>query len=245
MAPEAFQSVLRQYGAASYRASESAPIVTYSKFEGTTTVIVVRGPMTKHGSYGTTSTAIVRADVEAAAKNPRMKSILLRIDSYGGSPVGIYELNQMIRWANRIKPVTAFIEDAGAAAAYWAALGASRIVANAPAAIGGIGSYGVLIDSSVQAARAGIKTIVVRAGKFKGVGEPGTTITAEQLAEYQMRVDAINQFFVEALAEGRNIPKARAMELSDGRIYTAAAAQKIGLIDGISSYDETLKALNR
>jgi len=139
--------------------------------------------------------------------------------------------------------VTAYIEDLGASAAYFVASQAGRIVANQAAEVGSIGTYGVVMDSSGMAAREGIKVHVVKAGRYKGMGVPGTEITSEQLVEMQRVVDAANALFIAAVARGRPMSADRVAELADGRVHIAAEALKLNLIDGIQTFDAALESL--
>src|SRR5690606_12569029 len=99
--------------------------------------------------------------------------------------------------------------------------------------------------SSVAAERAGLKIHVVKAGEMKGIGESGTAITDEQLTELQRIVDDVNSFFVTSAAKGRAMPLETMRKLADGRVHVAADAQRLGLIDGVATFAETLAELQR
>jgi ClpP class serine protease len=87
-----------------------------------------------------------------------------------------------VREANKKKPVTAYIEDLGASAAYWVASQAGKIYSNEPGFVGSIGTYLVVEDWSGAAEGAwASKVHVVKAGEFKGAGYPGTPVTDAQL----------------------------------------------------------------
>jgi protease-4 len=193
---------------------------------------------------GGTSTVQARRDIRAAASDPDIGAILLRIDSPGGTAAGTKELADEIAAAKAKKPVWAYVEDMAASAAYWAASQASRIIANETALIGSIGTYGVVQDTSGMAAMEGVKVHVIRAGAFKGAGTPGTEITAEHLTEMQRTVDGLNEYFLAGVTAGRSmLTAARVRELADGRAYLAAEAKTLGLIDAIGSFDQALSEL--
>ncbi|HEY4760940.1 MAG TPA: S49 family peptidase, partial [Thermoguttaceae bacterium] len=190
------------------------------------------------------STILIRQAIRSAVRDPEVGGILLRIDSPGGTVAGTADLADDVAAAAARKPLFAYVEDLTASAAYWIASQAERIYANSTTAvIGSIGTWIGLYDFSANAAKEGIKAIVLKAGKFKGAGFMGTEITDEQKAEWQRLIDKTQAEFTAGVAKGRKIPVARIEELADGRIHMAADAQKLGLIDDIKSIDQTLADL--
>ena len=178
-----------------------------------------------------------------AAKDDDVESIIMHIDSPGGSVPGTAELANDVGKVNKEKPVTAHIDDLGASAAYWVASQAGRIVANATAEVGSIGTYAVITDSSGKAAAEGIRVHVISTGEKKGIGVPGTAMDESGLAYIRERVEALNAHFLLAVQGGRQLSDKRMSDLSDGRVVIASEAKKLGLIDGIQSLDDTLASL--
>jgi len=217
----------------------------YMTTEDGIAVIQVVGTLTKYGSSLTDgpSTVSVRRALRNATESADVKAVMLLVDSPGGAVSGTGDLADDVHQANKSKPVAAYIEDIGASGAYWIASQAGRIVANPSALVGSIGTFGIIRDYSEMDAKAGIKTHVIRAGKFKGAGAPGTEVTDEQLAEMQAEVDAINAVFLQAVARGRGMGLEAVAKLADGRVHVGKAAQDIGLIDSIESFDAALSAL--
>lgn len=214
-------------------------------------IVPISGVMTKHETsmsrwgFGGTSTVLARRDIRRAVSDSSVREILIHVESGGGIARGTKELCDEIRSASMSKPVTTFIEDMGASAAYWASCGSPRIVANAPAKIGSIGTYAVIQDFSTAAERRGVVTHVIRAGEFKGAGEPGTVVTPEQLAEFQREVNSTNEFFVQGVATHRGMSVDDARALADGRVHTAAEAKSLRLIDDVATFDDVFRELSR
>lgn len=204
--------------------------------------ISLNGTLMKHAaSLGMgTSTALARRLVRQAANDPQVRGIMLHIDSPGGTVAGTKELADEVATATQRKPVRAHISDLGASAAYWIASQAQAVTANEMALIGSIGTYSVVQDLSGAAAKEGVKVHVIRAGAFKGMGTPGTEVTAEQLAEYQRLIDAMNAKFVDGVASGRKLPRERVAELADGRVHPATDAKSLGLIDSVTDFEAAL-----
>lgn len=208
-------------------------------------VIDIAGTMMKFASSldDATGTVAVRRALRAAVADDRVKAIMLRIDSPGGTVSGTSDLADDVSDAAGRKPLHAYIEDLGASAAYWVASQAGRISAGRTSLVGSIGTFAVLYDLSAMAAREGIKVHVLRAGAFKGAGTPGTEITPEQLSEWQRIVDELNAFFLDGVARGRKMSAEQVASLADGRVHVAAAAKKSGLIDGVGSFDTAMREL--
>jgi len=213
---------------------------------GSIGVIDIQGTMTKAGSSLSMagSTVLVRQAVRQAADDSDVAAIVLRIDSPGGTVAGTADLAREVARANAKKPVVAFIEDLGASAAYWVASQAGKVIANDKTAlIGSIGTFMGLYDLSGAAAMAGVKPVVIRAGKYKGTGFEGTEITDEQKAYWQERIDQIQVEFSAGIAKGRGLSTEAVDKLADGRIHTAGESVALGLIDGIQTLDETIDQL--
>lgn len=210
-------------------------------------VIPINGVLTKYGSSlsGRGSTKSIARAVRTAMSDNDVRGIALIIDSPGGQSAGLKDLTDRIASYRGTKPIYAYVEDLSASAAYWVASQTDKVFANnTTALIGSIGTYLVVTDYSGSAAQMGIKVHVVKAGEYKGAGEPGTNITPEQLANWQRLVDSVNQEFVADVARGRRMTLETATGLADGRVHPAKVAQELGLIDGIATIDEFFAQLS-
>ena len=213
--------------------------------DGQVAVIRLQGPLMKQLSSvgGGTSTVAARAQVRHATADKGIDAILMLFDTPGGTVAGTQSLGDDVARAAATKPTWAYADDLCASAGYWVASQCHKIFANPTAQLGGIGTYGKIEDSSAVAAKEGRDVIIVRAGQFKGSGEPGTKVTPEEIAELQERIDAMNEHFLAAVAAGRHLPIAQVRELADGHVWVGAAAIQSKIIDGVQSLDETLLQL--
>lgn len=186
-------------------------------------------------AYGeeATSYSEIMSAVAAAEADPSVKSVLFVVDSPGGQVSGIHDASDAI--AGMKKPATAHVETLCASAAYWLASQADNITASRGANIGSIGAYMAIADYSAAAAQAGVKVHVVSSGPHKGAGVPGAEINADQLAEFQARINATAQEFISDVSKGRGISPEQIKESADGRVYSSTDAVSRGLIDSIAS----------
>jgi signal peptide peptidase SppA len=218
------------------------------QIHGNIAVVELLGPMMKVDSkFGGTNTVRVRHAVRELMADQDVKGIILHVDSPGGTASGLAELADEISAAvaQGTKPMWGHVDDIGASAAYWAVSQTSRVFTNRTGEVGSIGTMAILTDTSGMAAMEGVKVHVVSTGKFKGAFAPGTPITSEQLAYAQETVDTHGEFFIQGVAKGRKKPVATVRGWADGRMFFAEDAAKMGMIDGVQSFDTTLGQMQK
>ncbi len=219
--------------------------VLYELTEEGVAIVPIQGQtMKKDSKFGGTSTIRVQKALRKAVQSEEAKSILLHIDSPGGTVSGTEELATVIAKVNTQKPVVAHIDNMGASAALWIASQAQRMTANPTASIGSIGVIAIVEDISGAMDKAGVKVHVVSTGKFKGAFAPGAPIKKEHLTDLQRELDELHELFVDAIAEGRDMARDAVSELADGRTHIASQAQSFGLIDAVQSLDDTLAEMD-
>lgn len=196
------------------------------------------------GSYQRIGAAFARA-----VADPRAESILLAIDSPGGSVVGLSELGDMIYAARGKKPIVAQSAGMVASAAYYLAAQADKFYASRMDMIGSIGTIMVVNDYSEAFAKAGIRPVVLSSAPkdrpFKSTGVPGTAITPAQEADLQRIVDGYFADFKAAVQRGRRMPDAQFTKAADGRVWLGSEALTMGLVDGVQSAGVTLAKLHK
>jgi signal peptide peptidase SppA len=192
--------------------------------------VMMRRPDAIARFFGACDTEAVRESVELAAGDRSVGAVLLDIDSPGGTINGTPELAAAVRNASLRKPVYAFSAGMLCSAAYWVASQADAIYAAPSARVGSIGVLLPVIDRSEAYAKAGIKVEVFAAGKFKGAGMPGTSLTDDQRHWIQQGVDETWGQFKEAVRSRRNVPD----EAMEGQHFAAGAAANHGLVSALA-----------
>lgn len=207
-------------------------------------IIPIEGTiMRAESSFGGVSSVQIRRIIRGAANNPEIKGIMLKIDSPGGTVAGTDELAQEIRAANLIKPVHTHVDGLIASAAFWVGSQVSRLTITRTSEAGSLGTVAVVNDMSEMAKKEGIKVHVISTGKFKGAFTPGSEVTEDQLDDLRSIVEKLNVFFKEAVQDGRQLEAKVVNKLFDGRVHVAQDALELGLIDGISGFEEALRVL--
>lgn len=223
-----------------------------TRMVGSVAVIDVVGPLSKQPGlwrwFGLDHSATlpeIEQAVNLAASDAKVSAILMRVDSPGGTVAGTEATGEAIFEARKVKPVWSQVMDCGCSAGYWLASQAERVYANRAADLANIGVVGALYDWSKMFEEAGLRAVVARSTPLKGIGVMGDTITAEHEAELTRWVKATHEVFVDVVARGRRMDRAKAAKLADARVLKGDEAMALGLIDGVRGLDETLNELAR
>lgn len=207
---------------------------------GSTAVIPIYGVMSKRVSMIEEMLGLVDVDAVATAlidadTNPGIDSILLHIDSPGGTVAGVPELAEVVRAIS--KPIVAYTDGDMCSAAYWVASQCDAVYASKSATIGSIGVYCSLLDVSRAYEMAGIKLELFKSGKDKALGVPGSTLTDEQRQFLQAEIDQVYSWFKADVIQGRG---AVADDTMQGQWFYGETALGLNLIDAVGSLDDAL-----
>jgi len=190
-------------------------------------------------SSGVVDSEDLCAALEMAMTDASVRAVVLDINSPGGTVTGTPECAEKVAELTSVKPVIAYCDMMCCSAAYWIASQANAIYASGSASIGSIGVYMSMLDQSRAAEMAGLKQEVFRAGKYKGMGIPGTSLNEEQRAHMQERVDMIHTQFKAAVRKGRGMNIAD--ECMEGQDFYGLECVSNGLVDSIASRDEAIR----
>jgi len=217
---------------------------------GTVAVVPVLGPITKRDSlftmlFGGTSTVRLSQQLRALAADDSVATILLNVDSPGGTVSGLPELVSEVRRVAETKRVVAIANDLAASAAYWIASQADEVIATPEALVGSVGVFTQHVDFSAALEREGIRVSFIQAGKYKTEGNPFEPLTDEARAHVQSIVDATYAQFVGDVAKGRNTtPAAVRADYGEGRVLTAKDAKAAGMVDRVETYSQAVARLS-
>ena len=189
----------------------------------------------------------IKEELTKASKDDRIKAIILRIDSPGGTVTAsdiIY--NEIMRYKekNGVK-VIASIMDLGASGAYYIAQSADSIMAHPTSVVGSIGVIMIKVDIGGLLEKIGVGAKPIKSGDKKDMGSPFRPLTPEEQEIFQSVIDDMYERFLSVIVKGRGMELERIKKVADGRIYTAGQAKAIGLIDGIGYLEDTIEATMR
>jgi ClpP class serine protease len=215
--------------------------------DGDTARIAIKGVLSPEGpglwdlfwGYDGVSYGDIIAALDRAKKDQRVKSIILDIDSPGGSVDGVDQAWQAVRAVG--KPVAAHTGGMLASAAYWIASGTGAIYAKDPTCeIGSIGVLAAAYDWSKWEENAGIKEIVITSSNAP---DKAPDIATEHGRDtIRARLDALERIFYARVSEGRGVSTEHiAAHFGKGGLLVAADpspehedAVRAGMIDGLT-----------
>jgi protease IV len=171
--------------------------------------------------------------IEEAQKNGSIKGVLFDIDSPGGAIAPSIEVAYAIKRLSEEKPVVAYSSGIMASGSYYAAIWADEIIANPGTMVGSIGVIIQGADLSKVMDKIGIKSQVVKAGKYKQVGTADRPWEKFEIDELDKVIQGNYEMFYTDVAQARGLKIEEKDSYANAHIFTADQAQKIGLIDSI------------
>ena len=209
-------------------------------------VIYAQGPVL----YGEGSENIIGQEVfldaiEDAVENRRVKAIVLRIDSPGGSALSSDIIWQALMKAKEKKPLVVSMGNVAASGGYYLAVAGDEIYATDMTITGSIGVFATVPNAKgffdsvgINASKVethdnalGYSLIQAPEGEFRGVIKEG--------------IEHVYDTFKQRVASGRGMTLEAVEEVAQGRVWTGEQALENGLLDGLGGMDEALAAAAR
>jgi protease IV len=180
------------------------------------------------------------ANLVAFREAPKIKGIVLRIDSPGGAVGASQEIYDEVRRTSGVKPVVVSMGSVAASGGLYVSLGASKIVANPGTLTGSMGVILKFANFEGLFEKIGYRSEVVKSGKLKDVGSPSRPLTAEERQMLQGMIDVVQSQFIQAVSESRSLPEADVRAIADGRIFSGQQAKDYGLVDRMGNFNDAV-----
>lgn len=215
---------------------------TYKDSKNEIAVIVADGEIvTGKAQNGVIGSDTFAEELRKARNNDKVKAIVLRINSPGGSALASDVMWREIVLTTKVKPVIASMSDYAASGGYYLAMGCDTIVAQPTTITGSIGVFSVLFDlSSFLDNKIGITFDEVKTGD---VGELVTftrPLTEVEKTIWQKKTDEIYNSFTAKAAEGRNMSVEDLRKVASGRVWTGTQAKQRGLVDVLGNFEDAV-----
>ncbi len=183
----------------------------------------------------------VCAGIRAATDNRKIKAILFRVNSPGGSYVASDAvLRELARARERGKKVIVSMGDLAGSGGYIVALAADRVIAEPATITGSIGVLSLKLITPGFWDKLGITHDSAETARNAGMYSSMQPYTPEQFAKFNASLDRIYAEFTDKVAQGRHLPKERVLEIAKGRIWSGEDAVKLGLIDELGSFKHAI-----
>ena len=206
-------------------------------------VLVAQGEITSgKGSDETIGSEKFVSELKKARDNDKIKAIVIRINSPGGSALASDVMWREIQITSKKKPVIASMSDVAASGGYYMAMGCDKIVAQPNTITGSIGIFGLIFNvKDFMNNKLGVT--------FDGVGTNAhadwPTATREMTQfEKDMIQKSVNQgydTFTKKAAAGRKMPVEKLRSLAQGRVWSGIEAKELGLVDALGGVDDAIK----
>ena len=201
-----------------------------------------RGPM----SGGAMGSDTVSAALRTAAGDRRVRAIVLRVNSPGGSYVASDTIwREVVRARRSGTPIIVSMGDVAASGGYYISMAADEIVAQPGTITGSIGVLSCKPVTSSLLERIGITTDSVTVGAHADMFSTTRPFSEEEWAKINSWLDRIYADFTGKVAIGRNMTPEKVHEIARGRVWTGADAAAIGLVDHLGGLDDAVALARR
>lgn len=182
------------------------------------------------------------AAIIAAADNQKVKAILIRVDSPGGSAIASDQIWHAIERAKaKDKKIIVSMGQLAASGGYYIAAGADAIIAYPTTITGSIGVLGgkIVLDDTFDVVGYNVEQLKI-GGEFAGAYSATTSFTDQQRAAFRASMNNTYEDFTGVVAAGRDMPIEQVLEIAKGRVWTGAQAKEIGLVDQLGGMQSAI-----
>jgi protease IV len=241
---ERFGVAEQRFGGRAVSVARYLAATPQSKSPDRVAVLVAQGAiMDGTGTPGTVGGDTFARLIRETRDDPSVRAIVVRIDSPGGSAWASEQVRRELENTRMAgKPVIASMSSTAASGGYWIATGASEIHAHPLTLTGSIGIFALFPDLSGPLERLGVSVDGVSTGPLAGVPDPRRPLTPEAIEVMQRAIEFGYRRFLQTVADGRKMSVEDVDQVARGRVWTGAAAQKLGLVDQLGGLHGAIAA---
>jgi protease IV len=174
-------------------------------------------------------------------ENPRIRAVVVRIDSPGGSVGPSQEILEAMQRLQKQKHVVASMGSIAASGGFYVAMGGEKVYANPGTLTGSIGVISQFPNVSGLLKWAGVDMRTITAGKLKDAGNPFREMSAEERSYFQAMLDDVHAQFIGAVVEARKLPEEEVRKVADGRVFTGRKAKELKLVDELGGLQDAVR----
>ena len=180
--------------------------------------------------------------IEKARKDEKVKAIVLRINSGGGSALASDVIWRETVLAKNEKPVVVSFGDVAASGGYYIACAADKIFASPTSITGSIGVFGMIPNmNEFYKSNFGITFDTVKTNNSADMGIY-RKLTSFEKQKIQQGIEDVYKTFISRVSEGRGISTKQVDNIGQGRVWSAFDAKKIGLIDEFGGIEKAIES---
>jgi signal peptide peptidase SppA len=183
------------------------------------------------------------ASLRKIKKDPKIKAVVLRIDSPGGCSVAAENVLQECK--DIPQPIICSMGNTCASGGYYIATGCKRIFASPTTITGSIGAFIIKFDLTGMAKKYGFNVEQIKTGPYSASSHPFSPLNPFVKANLAQRADRIYENFKSVVSESRGIELDEVEDLAQGRIWTGGEAKRNGLVDELGGFDRAIAYARR
>ena len=169
--------------------------------------------------------------IDKLGRMPGVKGVLVRVDSPGGGAAASQELYEALARLGKDKPIAVSMGSIAASGGLMVSMAGKRVFANASTVTGSIGVRMDIPQIRGLLDKLGLGRQTLTTAPYKDAGSMLEPLTAEEKAYFQGVLKDMHEQFVDIVAQGRHMDRARAARLATGKIFTGREAVELGLVD--------------
>lgn len=180
--------------------------------------------------------------IKKARIDEKVKAIVLRVNSPGGSVQASEVLWRELSLAKKAKPLIVSMGNVAASGGYYIACMADTIVANPNTITGSIGVFGLFFNAKKMLnEKLGVTVDTVKTAQFADILSASRPMTPSEKDILQSRIEAVYDLFITKVAEGRGMSKAQVDSIGQGRVWSGTDARAIGLVDVFGGLEKAIE----
>jgi len=187
----------------------------------------------------------IRERLVEAFDDAPVRSVMLKMATGGGTSAGCPALGEFIgAYTSSAKPIVSYTNSSAASAAMLYGTAATGFLADSYASVGSIGAVARHVDLSKMYEAMGIKNTLIRSGPYKAVPNHLEKLDDKGMEVLKAGVDRWHNIFVDVLSKNLRKPREQVQsKLASGKMFPAQDALNLGLIDGISTFDNLVATM--
>ncbi len=183
----------------------------------------------------------IAAAIQEARLDKKVKAIVLRVNSPGGSALASDVIWREAVLAKKVKPLVVSMGDVAASGGYYISCVADKIIASPTTITGSIGVFGLMMNAQkLFNNKLGITIDTVNTNTYADFGSAFRPLNPEERLALQNGVERVYDDFISKVAEGRHKTKAEIDSLGQGRVWSGTDALRLGLVDELGGLDKAV-----
>ncbi|WP_276132107.1 signal peptide peptidase SppA [Polluticoccus soli] len=183
----------------------------------------------------------MREQIRKIAKNDKVKAVVLRVNSPGGSALASEVILRELELLKQKKPLVVSMGDLAASGGYYISCKADSIFAMSNTITGSIGVFGMMFNvENMLKNKLGVTFDEVKNAPYADFPTATRPLTADEAARMQRSIDNVYTVFKSRVAQGRKMTIADVDSIAQGRVWTGSDALRIGLVDAIGGLDRAI-----